>query len=219
MENNSIYTVLIGDISRSRQLNGMDRYQTQLFVKSAVVQINEQFQSYIEAPMTITKGDEFQGLIDAPDHAYEIIHALQRMVFPIQIRYGLGIGNIYRMGGILPIEMDGPAFHRANKALMFAKKRKTSIWLISDNEIFDSLVNTIFQLISAIKSRWNERHYKLYWSYQEMGTYREVAEIENVTPQAVCDVLKNIKATDVIAAEKKLMQVMGQFKPVLSAEF
>lgn len=213
MKNNPVYTVIIGDVSGSKQLSGLDRYQTQLFVKSAMVQINEQFREYVEAPMTITKGDEFQGLIDTPLHTYEIVHALQKMVFPIQIRYGVGIGPIYRMGGILPIEMDGPAFHRANQALVCAKKKKVEIWFSSEDEIQDQLINTIFSLISAIKSRWNERHFHLYWSYQEMGTYREVAEMENVTPQAICDVLKNSRATDVIHAEKNLKKVLGCLLP------
>jgi predicted DNA-binding protein YlxM (UPF0122 family) len=216
MDSDTIFTVVIGDISGSKRLSGMDRYQTQLFVKSAVVQINEQFHEYIEAPMTITKGDEFQGLIDTPAHTYEIIHALQKMVFPIRIRYGIGIGNIYRMGGSLPIEMDGPAFHKSNYALNMAKKRKTEAWLISDKEVTDQLINTLFILLSAIKSRWNERHFKLYWAYQDLGTYREVAEMENVSPQAICDILKNSRATDVICAERNLLEVLSQQEPVLS---
>ncbi|MEJ2048940.1 MAG: SatD family protein [Calditrichota bacterium] len=213
MQEEQLYTVIIGDISRSKQLNGMDRYQTQLFVKSAIVQINEEFQSFIEAPMTITKGDEFQGLIDSPGHAYQIIQVLEKMVFPIQVRYGLGVGQIYRMGGTLPIEMDGPAFHKANQALIQAKKCKTGTWFISEVEAYDKLVNTILSLVSAIKSRWNERHYKLYWDYKELGTYKRVAEQQNVTPQAICDVLKNSRATDIISAEKHLIDVLNDFQP------
>ncbi len=210
MDQDGIYTVIIGDISSSKKLSGQSRYQTQLFLKSAIVQINEQFQSWIEAPMTITKGDEFQGLIDTPAHGYEIINTLERMVFPIRIRYGLGMGIIYRMGGVLPIEMDGPAFHRANKAINLAKKKKTDIWFISENRVLDELINTIFTLMSAIKSRWNERHYKLFWSYQEMGTYKEVAATQNVSPQAICDVLKNSRATDVLLAERNLMEFFAE---------
>ncbi len=216
MENSEIFTVLIGDISGSKRLNGMDRYQTQLFVKSAVVQINEQYRNSIEAPVTITKGDEFQGLLKSPGEAYEMIQTLERMVFPIRIHYGLGVGNIYRMGGVLPIEMDGPAFHRANRAMNLAKKRRAGTWIISGDGKTDQLVNTIFSLVTAIRSRWNERHYKLYWSYQDLGTYREVAEQENVTPQAICDVLKNIRAIEVIAAERNLLEVFGQIQPEVS---
>lgn len=211
MEQETIYTVIIGDISRSKELTGQSRYQTQLFLKSAIVQINEQYREFLQAPMTITKGDEFQGLVSNPSRGYEIIQALERMVFPIRIRYGLGMGIIYRMGGVLPIEMDGPAFHKANQALELAKKKKIDIWLVSGNEVIDNLVNTVFMLITAIKSRWNERHYKLFWSYQDLGTYREVAAQENVTPQAICDILKNIRATQVIAAEKNLIQFFNQF--------
>lgn len=206
-----IYTVLIGDISGSKQLSGNLRYQTQLFMKSAIVQINEQFQPHIEAPMTITKGDEFQALILRPSRAYQIIQTLQRMIYPVQIRYGLGIGPIYRMGGVLPIEMDGPAFHRANRALNMAKKRKTEIWFVSEDDLMDSLVNNIFTLISAIKSRWNERHYNIFWKYQELGTYKSVADTEGVTPQAICDVFKNIRATDILYSEKQLMAAMDAF--------
>jgi hypothetical protein len=213
MQESRDYTVIIGDISGSKRLNGMDRYQTQLFVKSGIVQINEEFETSMEAPATMTKGDEFQALVANPADAYQIIQVIQKMVFPICIRYGIGVGTVYRMGGVLPIEMDGPAFHRANRALSFAKKQKTNLWLVTESGDFDLLVNTIFSLISAIKSRWNERHYKLYWDYQEMGTYKQVAEKENVTPQAIFDVLKNTRATDVISAEGNLRKFLNDFQP------
>ncbi|MFZ0389910.1 MAG: SatD family protein [Calditrichia bacterium] len=216
MTNSEKYCVLIGDISGSKRLTGMDRYQTQLFVKSAIVQTNEQFGDYIDAPMTITKGDEFQGLFHNAAQAVEVVQSLQKMVFPIRIRYGLGVGNIYRMGGNLPIEMDGPAFHRANRALNMAKKRKSDMWFISEEEMMDQLVNTIFALISAIRSRWNERHFKLYWKYLELGTYREVAREEDITPQAVGDMLKNIRATDVLNAEKNVIGVLARCYPEMA---
>ncbi|RQW07234.1 MAG: hypothetical protein EH225_02280 [Calditrichaeota bacterium] len=206
------YVVIIGDISGSKRLNGMDRYQTQLFLKSALVQINEEFDNFLEAPATITKGDEFQALIDKPDHAYHIIQILQKMVFPISIRYGIGIGPIYRMGGKLPIEMDGPAFHRANHALTQAKKHKSYIWFRSGESSTDTLLNTIFLLISSIKSKWNERHFQLYWDYLELGTYKKVAAKKNVSPQAICDVLKNNRAVDVLEAEQTVLKFLCKFR-------
>jgi len=215
LEDSKMYTVIIGDISGSRKLNGTDRYQTQLFLKSAIVQINEEFNSCLDAPTTLTKGDEFQALISKPLYAYEIFHALQRMVFPMGLRFGMGLGSIYRMGGRLPIEMDGPAFHRANRALGLAKKHKTNLWFISETEFFDSLVNTVFQLISSIKSKWNDRHFQLYWDYLELGTYKMVAERKNVTPQAICDVLKNSRAIDVIEAEKNIRTVLENYPKLI----
>lgn len=198
------YTVIIGDISRSKQLSGKHRFQTQLFIKSAIVQINEEYEEIIEAPLTITKGDEFQGLFSDISNAFKIALAVERLIFPVQVKFGFGVGTIYKMGGKLPIEMDGPAFHYSNSALQYAKKRKIFSSLKSNVPEVDILVNTIFKLITAIKYRWNERHYKLFWRYKDLGTYRKVAELENITPQAVCDILKNTRALDVMSAEEDL---------------
>ncbi len=205
------YAVIIADVSGSKQLSGKNRYQTQLFLKSAIVQINEEFADYIEAPFTITKGDEFQGLLVDMCHAYEIVLTFEKVLFPVKLRFGMGVGPIYRMGGKLPIEMDGPAFHRANAALNRAKKKKVSYFLITDNAQVDLLVNTSFQLIHAIKSRWNQRIFRLYWRYKDLGTYREVAAVEKITPQAVCDALKTNRATDVKSAEENLLAYFAEY--------
>ena len=210
----ALYTVVIGDISGSKQLSGENRYQTQLFIKSALVQINEQYQAEIEAPFTISKGDEFQVLLPTLEQAYKIILAFERLTFPIRVRFGIGVGTVLKMGGKLPIEMDGPAFHRANTALETAKKKKTCYTLNTGEEIRDSLVNTIFRLMSAIKSRWNERHHRLYWNYQSLGTYREVAASEKVTPQAICDVLKTMRAADIREAERCLTENFRHFDSI-----
>ena len=199
------YAVIIADVSGSKQLSGRSRYQTQLFLKSAIVQINEEFQGDIEAPFTITKGDEFQGLLSTLRSAFEIVLAFEKLIFPVKLRFGIGTGNIFRMGGRLPIEMDGPAFHRANAALNQAKKKKMAYCLKTEDASLDMLTNTIFQLMTAIKMRWNERLYRLFWRYKDLGTYREVGAIENISPQAVCDALKTNRATDVKSAEENLL--------------
>lgn len=205
------YVVIIGDVSGSKQLSGRNRYQTQLFMKSAIVQINEQFHQQLEAPLTISKGDEFQGLLSSLDDAFRIVLALEKLSFPVRLRFGLGIGRIFRMGGKLPIEMDGPAFHNASNALSFAKKKRCCYCIMSNDETLDVLSNTIFELMTAIKQRWNERHYKVYWSYQDLGTYREVARVENISPQAVCDMIKNIRGNHVRRAEESLLKYFGSY--------
>jgi hypothetical protein len=211
IEDNHNYTVMIGDVSGSKQLSGRHRYQTQLFLKSAIVQLNEEYQQDIDAPVTITKGDEFQALFRDLASAYKVSLAIEKIIFPIQIRFGFGVGRVYKMGGRLPIEMDGPAFHLANWAMGLAKKKKTQFIVNTDLEKFDILCNIIFRLITAIKQKWNERHYRLFWSYKELGTYRKVAEIENISPQAVWDALKNCRALDVKHAEESLMQYFNDF--------
>lgn len=50
-----------------------------------------------------------------------------------------------------------------------------------------------------------------------MGTYREVAGHENITPQAVCDTLKNSRALQIKSAEENLLDYFRKF-PICTAD-
>lgn len=198
------YAVIIADIIHSRRLEDHQRYEWQLFLKSAVVQINEKFATKIEAPFTITKGDEFQGVLQDLSTINQIIQSFERLVYPVILRFGIGYGPIQKMGSKIPIEMDGPAFHRANAALNLAKKKKLGVRVDTKDPEFDQWVNTIYRLMHALKSRWSAITFKRYWKYKEMGTYKRVAQNEMVSVQAVWDSIQHSGAIDVISAEKAL---------------
>lgn len=201
-------TVIISDIIGSRKLNDRERYEWQLFLKSSIIQINEKFSSYIEAPFMITKGDEFQGVLKKIGSVHSIVMEFERLIFPLTMRFGVGHGVIQKMGSKIPIEMDGPAFHLAQAALNVAKKKKKVIIIETENDFFNMQVNTIYQLIYAIKERWSDISYKRYWKYQECGTYERVAQEEGVSIQAVWDSLHNSHAMEVIQAEQTIRKIL-----------
>jgi hypothetical protein len=201
-------TVIISDIIGSRKLNDHERHEWQLFLKSSIVQINEKFSDFIEAPFMITKGDEFQGVLKRIGSVHSIVMEFERLVFPLTMRFGVGHGVIQKMGSKIPIEMDGAAFHRAQAALNKAKKKKKVIIIETENEYFNLQVNTIYQLIYAIKERWSDISYKRYWKYQECGTYERVAQEEGVSTQAVWDSLHNSHAIEVIQAEHAICRLL-----------
>lgn len=204
----SEFAVIIADIKGSKKMEDRERYEWQLFLKSAIVQINEKYADTIEAPFMITKGDEFQGVLKSLTVVNHIMSSFERLLFPLILRYGVGFGTIQKMGSNIPIEMDGPAFHRANAALSLAKKKKHVVHFNSGNNHFDLNINTIFSLLYAIKNRWSEINYKRYWKYKDLGTYDRVAEQEGVSPQAVWDSLRNANAIDVINAEQALNDIL-----------
>ena len=203
-------TVIISDIIGSRKLNDRERYEWQLFLKSAIVQINEKFSNYIEASFMITKGDEFQGVLKQISFVHPIVMEFERLIFPLTMRFGVGHGSIQKMGSKIPIEMDGQAFHLAQAALNAAKKKKQVIIIQTKNEYFNLQVNTIYQLIYAIKERWSDISYKRYWKYQECGTYERVAQEEGVSTQAVWDSLNNSHAMEVIQAEYAIRKLLSE---------
>lgn len=201
-------TVIISDIIGSRKLNDHERYEWQLFLKSSIVQINEKFSDFIEAPFMITKGDEFQGVLKRIGSVHSIVMEFERLIFPLTMRFGVGHGVIQKMGSKIPIEMDGAAFHSAQTALNVAKKKKKVIIIETENKYFNLQVNTIYQLIYAIKERWSDISYKRYWKYQECGTYERVAQEEGVSTQAVWDSLHNSHAIEVIQAEHAVHKLL-----------
>ncbi len=216
----SNYTVIISDIEASRKMQAYERHEWQLFLKSAIVQVNETFAEEIEAPFMITKGDEFQGVLKHIRDVNRVMMKFERLVFPLHLRYGVGYGSIQKMGANIPIEMDGPAFHRANAALQFAKKKKTTVAVNTGSEPFDLTVNMIYRLIYAIKKRWSKINYDRYWKYKDLGTYERVAKEEGVSTQAVWDSLNHSNAIDVIQAEQTLARIMSHMEtnPLFAAD-
>lgn len=197
--------VIIADVRGSKKMATDERYEGQLFIKSAIIQINENFSDSIEAPFMITRGDEFQGVTKDMASGLKIMLEFERLLYPLNLRYGIGKGEIQKMGSNIPIEMDGPAFHRANDAVNSAKKKKLFLLCNSGNDANDILLNNIFLLMNSIKSRWNENNYERYWNYKSLGTFDKVAKKENVSPQAIWDSMQNMRALDIITAENELM--------------
>lgn len=209
------YAVIIADIQGSKKMQEMERYEWQLFLKSAIVQVNENWSDAIEAQFMITKGDEFQGVVHDIPKVHSIMIEFERLLLPIQLRFGIGLGRIQKMGANIPIEMDGPAFHRANTALNGAKKRKYPVQFHSSDPQLDMYINTLYSLIYAIKSHWSDINISRYWKYKELGTYDKVADLEGVSPQAVWDSLRNANAIEVIQAE----ETVHEFLKMKMAEF
>lgn len=203
------YTVIIGDVCGSRRMNPDARYEGQLFIKSAISQINENFRDCVEAPFTITRGDEFQGVLNKKRFVLPLLLEFERLLFPLNLRYGVGSGYIQRMGSDLPLEMDGQAFHRGSEALQSAKKKKMQIVYKSDDPRYDRLINALFLLMYAIKSRWNQSNFERYWRYKELGTYEKVADYENVSTQAVWDSLQNMRAQEIIQSEQAVIEYLS----------
>lgn len=209
----SDFTVIISDITASRKMKAYERHEWQLFLKSAIVQLNENFAQAIEAQFMITKGDEFQGVLKNLADVHQVIMKFEQLLFPLRLRYGVGYGEIQKMGSNIPIEMDGPAFHRANAAMNMAKKKKSPVYVETGCESYDITLNTIYQLIYAIKKRWSDVNYNRYWKYKELGTYERVAQEEGVSTQAVWDSLHNSSAIDVIQAEMALNCILRNEHP------
>jgi len=168
---NDPYIAIIGDIKKSKELE--DRKSVQNKLEETLNAINKKYGEGISAKFTITLGDEFQGLLSAGSSVMEIIEEIQREMYPVEIRFGVGIGPITTdINSEMAIGADGPAYHKAREAIEFLKedeqKNKTNASDIrieedGDNGASTIMLNTILSLLAVVKTGWSDRQREIIW--------------------------------------------------------
>lgn len=159
------YIAIIGDIIESKKL--ADRYESQRKLKQVLENVNAHYSGDIESNFMITLGDEFQGLLNSGENVIRIVEYIQISLYPVEIRFGIGIGRIdTEINRLMPFGADGSAYHNARKMINIIKSNEkknkspaTNIMVGSDGDHsnLEMLINTILSLSTAIKQRWTER--------------------------------------------------------------
>ena len=169
------YIAIIGDIKNSKKI--INRKEVQDKLKKALDEVNTQYSSDISSNFTITLGDEFQGLLNKGENVMNIILKLEKVMYPVIIRFGIGIGEITTdINREISIGADGSAYYKARDAINYLKevekKRKA---VVSDyrieidwkNKIGTDLLNTVLSLATAIKYSWTDRERMVIWDMIE----------------------------------------------------
>ncbi len=183
----SDYCVVIGDISKSRELR--DRAAIQEQFKAAIEEINQRFTDCIVSRFLVTIGDEFQGVLSDVAKSYDVIVAVRELLYPVQFVFGVGVGTITTEIAPEAIGMDGPAFHNARAALEEGKEEGYEVRYRGLGEPFDNLINAMLVLIEALKHRWTERQFRVISIYRQTGSQAEVARRLRVSRAAISKTL------------------------------
>lgn len=188
------YIAIIGDIKNSKELE--DRKGTQIKLCAVLNDINEKYKSVISAKFMITLGDEFQGLLCNGEGVLDIIEEIQREMYPVEIRFGVGVGQITtEINAEMAIGADGPGYYKAREAIETLKhseyRNKTQaanirIEVENDENSIAIMLNTIFSLIAVIQNNWSERQREIVWTYEKYGgSQSECAERLSVSQSSV----------------------------------
>lgn len=194
------YIAIIGDIKESKLIE--DRKRVQIRLKNVLDNINEKYGRAISAKFIITLGDEFQGLLCTGAKVIDIIEEIQREMYPVQIRFGIGIGAITTdINEEMAIGADGPGYYKAREAIEELKhseqksKMQSSdihIEIQGDKNSVSVMLNTIFSLMEVIKSNWSERQREIIYEFEEFGgSQSECARRLNITQTSVHRSLAN----------------------------
>lgn len=213
-----MYFAVIGDIINSKKLP--DRFAVQEKLTEILGKFNEMHEEDLASNFIITIGDEFQGLLKTGDHILEIIDKINILMDPVQIRFGIGIGEIKTRINKLSIGADGPAYWHAREAILKVHEdndygRAKLMVSAQENPNLVEMINEILRLSDYIESRWRESQKNLVetaiLNYGHSLTVKqtELAELLGITNQALNQRIQSSGYYSYIRARQKVSKILA----------
>lgn len=164
-----MYYAIIGDLISSKSL--IERKKIQLQLDAYLAQLNVAYSMHVVKKLSITLGDEFQGLFSSSEYLLEIIHKIEIHMHPTKLRFGIGVGNMnFDFGNVdTPYQSDGEVWWNAREAINKVKTNKSknrledfsNIYIQSKNTLLNEHINNVLDLCFSIKDNWTDKQRNL----------------------------------------------------------
>lgn len=170
----------MGDIVRSSEA---DQIRLQQNFARLIQQINENHREQLASPLTITLGDEFQGVVNSVENAAEIIMALEEfrweLDMTILIRYSLTLGEIATdINREMAYGMLGEGLAVAREALIEMKSEEDRLVLKGEFARKEQMELSL-NLLLELQTEWKWKDRDIIKGYFRFGGYKEVAKAIN----------------------------------------
>lgn len=172
------YAILMADIKDS------GKKESRLVIsnfKKLVSSINLLQKENILSPLTITLGDEFQGVTNSIESAVRIIFKIEELIikksFDIKLRYVLNYGVIdTKINKKIAYEMLGPGLTEARRHLTELKREESRFLIkVDKNAEIDYFTNKAFLIYQGIVDSWKPKDLQTVSEFLIHGDYKKVA--------------------------------------------
>ena len=157
---------LIADIIASKKMK--ERARTQEILSGILDKVNKTFSQQIDSHLTITLGDEFQGIVKDVETAFLLIDLItlelqltthDQLDEEISLRWGIGIGELTTpiKNKEVSIGTDGPAYWHAREAIDSVHEDNDYGLLnekIKTEQADDLFHNSVIRLQNVIRNQW-----------------------------------------------------------------
>lgn len=170
--------VLMADVVDSHDFEGealMGKFQ------ELVKFINQIFSASILSPLTITLGDEFQGVVDTPASALEMVYAMEEWIieneWDFKLRYVITEGQIdTKLNQESAHEMLGEGLTRARKRLGEMKKESTRFSIALTNELLTNRLSKTLKISQYFIDGWQPKDRATVAGFLNGLDYKELAK-------------------------------------------
>lgn len=150
--------------------------------KAVVAQVNKAHAKNITSPLTITLGDEFQGVVKSVEAAMAIVfdldHRIMRLKSPFSLRYVINQGFIDTpINTKIAYGMLGPGLTEAREALADMKTSRARFRVSLDDSLLSEKLTLALRVYQGITEGWTAAQKKVvsvFW--EEQSDYRKVAK-------------------------------------------
>lgn len=168
----------MGDIVES---SNADQLILQREFARLIRRVNEDYSNSFESPLTITLGDEFQGVVRSSKEAAEVVIALEEyrwdLELEIVIRYSLGLGEITTpINPEIAYGMLGPGLSEVREALVEMKQEEDRM-MISGQFDTKSQLALSMNIFLEKQEEWKWRDREIISGYFTYRDYKKVAEV------------------------------------------
>ena len=173
------YYILMADIIGS---SGFEGQQLMTEFKQMITLHNKRFADKILSPLTITLGDEFQGVVADLPTCVQIIIALDEYAYVknvgFKLRYSLHYGTIDTpINHKVAHGMVGAGLTQARENITLLKKdRNRRFWMAIDSPVFDKILNNLFVVYQTVIDSWKSEDVMLVDAFLKFIDYKEVAK-------------------------------------------
>ncbi len=197
--------ILMADIIDSRR---SDQKTLMNDFKELVASTNLKYKKNILSPLTITLGDEFQGIVDHINDAVNIVLHLEESRITrnanFKLRYVIVEGLIETpINKTIAYGMMGDGLTRARKYLENIKKDETRFFIWLKDQTRKNALNNLFTVIQGVISDWNvERDHQLIDTFLKYRDYKKVAAELNKERSQMWKRAKSLKINSYFALKE-----------------
>lgn len=215
-----LWQVLVADLKSSRRIPERQRSKVDQALHRACARLVQRYEKDFRLKPQILRGDELQAVLRADAPALHMLAYLRAQLAVgagtrVELRAGLGRGEIKRMSTRGPFASEGVAFHRARAALEAAKQaggdRLTS-W-VSGDSFFDELSDAMLSLADAFAARWTVPQWEAIAGRIESKPLQVIARESGVGFQSVSKRLRAASWSEVqrgYALLERIATVVGE---------
>lgn len=198
--------VIVGDVIKSRVEFDPDKWE---YFHQSIETMNTQFAESLKIPFSIYSGDSFGAVSRDIGSALKIILAIQEVqryqnsrivLIEDEVTFGVEKNNF--------LSLEGPALWKSEELLTQLKKNKSFFLADLKESLTTKVINTILNLIIAIRSNWNNTEWLVYKRSSQDVKQKDIATDLNISQQYVSKLMIHSNIKLVKSSEAELLAIV-----------